>query len=308
MRYSELRTLLEDTLAEGNLLGIEDGVKGGEKKLTGLHRLKNILDRFKDAPMFTKHFDELFKHELLRRAEDSLVVNENASRAFVSVMSRFITAVKQTLTLLLEMAETVDELCVRIRLPDSVDFSSAVGDQQTILKALEQVLLAEPFNAKIRLVGWENGSHWLTLSLGTILAVECLGRMMWAAAVIRKKKIEGDILLEQTRKIGVEGDFLKHLQEKTNKAADDLLSMETKALRDHYAGERVDHEAAARLKETIRTFADLFSRGAQVVPALMKPEQADQLFPDFKTLDTISSKIPQLKDTENGSDVLEEKE
>lgn len=305
MRYSELRAVIEQMLAEGKVLlvpVIDSNPRQGRPndevlEIKELHRLQRVVGRLANVPMFRDHFTELFQHQFLNRAENTVRATYQEIVSFRTKLDAFFTAARQTLSLLQAMSEHVDETCARIRLPDSSDFRTAVDDQQKILKALEQVFLAEPFNSTIRLVGWENGSLWLVIALGSALAVEFLGRIVWSAAVVRKKKIEGDLLVEQTRKVGVEADFLEHLSQRTVKAAEDLLTQETKALRNHIAGARDDPEAGQRLKETIKVFADLISRGAQVEPALMEPERAKEVFPDFKTLDTIASKIPQLTDT-----------
>ena len=42
--------------------------------------------------------------------------------------------------------------------------------------------------------------------------------------------------------------------------------------------------------------AELIDRGAEIHPALMKPEEASNLFPSFEALNTVASKIPRLED------------
>ena len=120
---------------------------------------------------------------------------------------------------------------------------------------------------------------------------------VWSAAVIRKKIHEGTIFAQQARKLKVQADFLEHASEKAKIAVDEVVDTEALAIAEKYFRGGEMHEEVARLKNTLRTLASLLERGAEVHPSLMAPEQAKELFPDFKALDTVSSKIPQIADT-----------
>lgn len=57
----------------------------------------------------------------------------------------------------------------------------------------------------------------------------------------------------------------------------------------------IDNEQIERLKMSIRTFSNLIERGAEIHPALQVPETVSNLYPNYKQLETISSKIKQIE-------------
>ena len=198
------------------------------------------------------------------------------------------------------------ENCIRVKLPGASDYRSLVADQGILLKALEQLLFIKPeFNHSITIEGWENGSFWLMLCVGVPLAVEVIGRALWAAAVIRKKMAEAVIIEEKVRALRIHGELLEQLGAASKVAVNEVINTEALAIHDKYfSGSSSPHEEVERIKRTLLTFADMISRGAEVHPALMQPEKAAEIFPDFKMLDTVTSRIPQLTDTPPISDDL----
>lgn len=204
----------------------------------------------------------------------------------------------ETLRIALKDAASVEpENSIRIRLPEEYDFHSLIKEQQAILKALEQLIINPTVNGNIRVNGWENGSLWISIALGSASAVGIVAAATWAAAVVRKKWLEGDLIQKQVAALGVRNESLTDLAEKTKEATETVLQAESAAIhRQIFAGED-GAEQIARIKFSITVFHDMISRGAEIHPSLMEPESSKNLFPDFKALDTIASKIPQLQDT-----------
>lgn len=189
-----------------------------------------------------------------------------------------------------------DEASIVVKLPPSQDFKTVISDQEQILKAIEAVLLHPTINGQLVLKNWETGSFWLHLYLGSALAVGVVGSIAWSACVIRNKWIQGEILVKHLEALGVKNELTAHAAEKAKEALDAAIDAEALAIYERHAQGETDHEQVGRIKRSITMLAKLVGRGAEIHPSLMVPEDAKNLFPDFKVLETIVSKIPQLKD------------
>lgn len=187
-------------------------------------------------------------------------------------------------------------LIVRVRMPDTDDLGVVSVDQRTLKTAIEQLIVNETIQGELRLVGWENGSLWQSIALGTPAAVAIVGAAVWAAAVVRKKRREGDILEEQVRGMKIRNDVSEALGERVKELSKEVVEVESMALYEKFFSKEPAGEDFERVKESIRLFAELISRGAEVHPSLMAPETADNVFPNFSALDSITSKIRTLKE------------
>lgn len=122
-----------------------------------------------------------------------------------------------------------------------------------------------------------------------------MGKVVWAAAVIRKKSLEGDLLAEKVRSLKINNEALEQVKNAQKEAIDLALNAEALAIYDAYFKGDDNKEQIERVKYSIKTFADLLDRGAQIQPALMAPEEAKNLFPNYGALDTVISQIRQLE-------------
>ena len=296
MRLSQLRTLLDDPVFATNPASISDVNNTRLKRVDGIPTIQEWMRRLHDIPAFRSYVDTLRTHfEFLGQyTERSVTLEAERATQLQGFAGRFFFFIRSVREFLHAIVSIGREDAFAFKLPDTSDFHAAVADQQTLLTALEQVLLEEPVNARIQLVAGEPGSVWLHIALGSVLGVKIVGAIAWAAAVVRKKWVEGDLFLAQASKLEAEATLLTGLAEATALAAKRTLEIEAKKLRADFFDNREDPEALERMKNTIKTFADLIHRGAEIAPSLMQPEQATNVFPDFAHLGTIISKVQQI--------------
>src|SRR5262249_31527900 len=103
---------------------------------------------------------------------------------------------------------TPDE--VRVLLPATVDPHQIIIYQRQVGVAWEP-LLSSQIDFKITVRGWENGSLWINFALGSAAFVVIVGAAMWSAAVVRKKWIEGDLLVKQAEALDIKNELLEQL-------------------------------------------------------------------------------------------------
>ena len=75
---------------------------------------------------------------------DTIKVSHHEGNTLQNLVSQFISTVDALKRVLPPLVPEPREDCVRIKLPDSSDYRGVVTDQETFLKAFEQLLLLDP--------------------------------------------------------------------------------------------------------------------------------------------------------------------
>jgi len=117
--------------------------------------------------------------------------------------------------------------------------------------------------------------------------------MVWSAAVIYKKINEGRLLWEQVRGLKVKNDSLEDILEAQKIVTDELKKAEASYITKKYYKENIP-ENMQRLENSISILSWLIAKGAEIEPNIDSPEEVWNLFPDFKKIDSIESKIKKL--------------
>ena len=125
--------------------------------------------------------------------------------------------------------------------------------------------------------------------------VAIVSSVAWSAAVISKKFNENKVLEQTIRSMEIKNESLEDILESQKVITSQFIENEALAISDKHFTEH-DNERNERIKNAIKTFAKLIQEGAEIHPSLIAPETVKNLFPDFKKLDNITSKIPQIED------------
>ena len=73
-----------------------------------------------------------------------------------------------------------------------------------------------------------------------------------------------------------------------------VVAAEARHLEKEFFGDEENPERLERVKHSIETMQELLEKGAEVHPALLAPEQVKNLFPDYKKLGSVESRIKQI--------------
>jgi hypothetical protein len=114
-------------------------------------------------------------------------------------------------------------------------------------------------------------------------------------AVVFKKMQEGKIFSEHVRGLKIKNESIEEIQKAQKKVLDVMVEGEAKRLEAEFYGEsESDPERTQRIKMAVVTLAELIEKGTEIHPALNAPEKADNVFPDFKNLFALQSKVKQI--------------
>jgi hypothetical protein len=165
---------------------------------------------------------------------------------------------------------------------------------------LEQTILDPKIGGKMEIRSLDKGSVWLHLFVGSVQAVGFVGSIAWSAAVVYKKFQEGRLVEQHVEALKIKNEALKQIQEAQEKLLKDVVEAEAKHLEKEIFGDEENPDRLERIKHAIRLMQELLEKGAEVHPALMAPENVKNLFPDFKKLGSVESKIKQIAEKTGG--------
>lgn len=298
MRLSEIRDKLVDLKIESHRLETNNMQGNAQLQFAKLSAWKAYIARVEEIPGTpTSEIREQFA-ALLENRSENLVVPIGEATTLLTRFHALQSGLIMLRDILSRLLPTAGESDVSIKLPDSTDYGVILADETTLFERLNPILLQAPFNTSMQIKGWEQGSLWMQVCVGGPLAVAMLGALCWAAAVVRKKWKEGDLIetFVAGRKVKVE--TLQDLRESIKHERVALIEAEAKAIHDKHFNHEGGPETIERIKLTIKSLMEMINRGAEIHPALMQPEKADNLFPNFKALDTVASRILRIEDGE----------
>lgn len=193
------------------------------------------------------------------------------------------------------MNDNSPDSSINVRLPDNVkDFGDLEKFSHDINLALNQIITDPEIGGHVQITNVETGSIWLSVYLGSAAAVTLTGKVLWAAAVIYKKKKESDLLSQYIRNMSIKNDSLEEIQKAQKLTLSQLIDAEAS----HINNENFltqNPERVERLKHSVELFSKLIEQGTEIYPALAASEGVANLFPDPKNLLNISSQIKQIE-------------
>lgn len=166
MRLSAIRDILHGIDVETGWLKTPPNQ---DRVCTNLIQFREILERVHGIGAFKQLTEELINSTLFNTSRDEFQPEE---------YERIVQAARLLRVGILALRSTLDEALpaprpesILVKLPDNTDYGWILSDQQAIIKALEQLLVAQTNKGPIKLEGWENGTLWLHLYLRSVLAV-----------------------------------------------------------------------------------------------------------------------------------------
>ncbi|UKJ06200.1 hypothetical protein [Solitalea lacus] len=261
-------------------------------RLSGLASIRNVINDIKTLNLFDGVVDSLSNSAIFTTANDQMIIQILEGREIVSNLTLLKTLSTNFLNVLLTTVPEEDINSINIKLPPVNDFDELSKVSRDIHIGLSQVIFNDEINGQTKIVSVENGSIWLNVFVGAS-AVTVIASLVWASAVIYKKIHEGKLLAEQVRGLKVKNDSLEDILKAQKAETDLMIQAEAEHISSEHFKENIP-ENIERIKNSIKTFAELIGKGAEIHPALVAPENVSNLFPDPTKLIVVGSKIKKL--------------
>jgi hypothetical protein len=240
------------------------------------------------------HFERM---EQLGNNPNSLLHEENDNYQLSTTAEYVRTGAIGLLNVINQLIGKEDETTIAIKLPATSDIEEIIEYLSEINTAISQNVINTEIGGKVELKDWQPGSLWLAIGLGSFAAVKLVMGIVWAAAVIRKKRQEARIIEKLADGLEIKNQTLEELRTGAMEQIKLLIEAEAKNLVAHNFEKDDNREQIERLKLGIKTFTELIEKGMEVHPALKTPENIKNLFPDFNKLDSIESQTKLLNES-----------
>lgn len=290
MRLKEIENILSEINFEDIQLSIEGASNSNQRTLKNINNFKWFLEKIEPITIYGDEINELSESEIFRTAEDSLQLNVVVARE-IYFLAKYIFDSSSSLVLVFKkLLPNSNDHSIGVKLPEPSDFEDLVKTMSTLQKSISQVVAHKDIEGSIKINNWEFGSFWVDLFLGTQAAVAVVSSIAWSAAVVSKKFNENKVLETTIRAMEIKNESLEDILESQKEMTRILVESETNlVIEKHFTDKEPEH--FARVKSTIKTFAKLIQDGAEIHPSLMAPEDVKNLFPNYKKIESITSKI-----------------
>jgi coenzyme F420-reducing hydrogenase delta subunit len=305
MRLRYMEKILSDNLKKLNINATGNPNNGSLVDVKGISETVDAIMNLKELEFLQNDIQEIEKIKPIfnSRIEPSVISTSDWNN-FSSILNR----IKEKSLAVLGASRQVicpqDENSISIKLPITSSLSEIKGYLELIDKAFNQAIVNNQIKGKVEIKNVDAGSIWFDIAVGCGLAVSLIGTLAWSAAVIRKKYYESEIIKELAHAQIIKGDMLDSLQKGIDKLVNVICEEEAKSALKELDVASNDNEFIERLKLTIKTFADLIDKGAEIQPSLTAPEEVTNLFPDFSKIDLIESRMKLLSTAQTQSNEI----
>lgn len=297
MRLREIQLILAKVdFKEGMLTKNDNGY------FTNINGFKRFVAGVRNIPIYSDEIEFIENTVLYGTTSDFLNVSDVKMKSSIAVVANYLFNSSEALFKSSnKLIDRLDDNSISIKMRNINDYNLLVSDITDLQKCISQIILHPKIDGKLEIDSWESGSRWMNLYLGSALAVGIVASTAWSGAVVYKKVQEGRIFAEYARGLAIKNDSVEEIAAKQQEAISALVSEEAKRIQVKYYDEDEDNENFERIKFSIKLFSELVEKGTEVHPALTAPESVQNLFPDFKNLESIVSQTKLLTDKKSSN-------
>lgn len=293
MRLREYIYILENY--SSSLNPPEEKINNDLYKIVNIQFFRNNIIQLKKLPFLDPELSALLEiKEFFEFTGDIISVDAAHRTAFRERLQKLNLKINVSKDILRSLALTDDIHLISIKLPKYTDLKEMAHDIAELDKILNQALSHELLDSSYVFKNFDVGSEWLDIAVQSIPTINFIGALVWSACVIRKKKLDGDLVLKQLKIMDIKQESLTDLVNANKKLLKDLVNQEAENLSQEH--NLSDGEYVQRLVYAINSLANLIQKGAEIHPSLKAPEKTEEAFPDFKMLDSIESNAKLLGD------------
>lgn len=268
--------------------------QGGQAfiKVGGLIKVRHVITEIEPLDLFETQVYALKNSIIFTSTNEQMQIQHAEGIAIINHLNNLKQLISNFLTVLTQTIPTEDENSINIKLPEVNDFEELSKVSHDIHVSLTQVIYNKEINGQTKIVSVENGSIWINVFIGSG-AVAVVGSLVWASAVIFKKIQEGKLLEAQVKALNVKNESIQDILKAQKEETKLMIQAEAEFIQSTHFKENAP-ENIERIKNSIKTLAELIEKGAEIHPALVAPEQVTNLFPDPKNLIGLESKIKKI--------------
>lgn len=280
------------------VLKIEYSYGQDKGMVTGISETKEAIRILNQNEIFPEQVNTLWSSFFVRQTGDETEIDADERRMLETHYGYLEIAIEALYKTVSNVFLEEFENSVRIKLPPTNDFSELSKVSNELNKSISLPIAHKNVDGKTTIKSVENGSIWLVIALASPIAVGLVGTIVWASAVIHKKRQEGRMFEEHVKSLELANAEKEAFLNAQKKQLELLIQTEASTISDEYYKES-NPEDLERLKHSIVTVSELINKGLEIHPSLNTPEKVSNLFPDFKNLNLIESVTKLLSNDNN---------
>ena len=272
MRLRDIQQVLTDTIGE---LQIRTRVVEGsnDKEIRGSRRILEAIEALKPTGIFQEEIAILLSVSVIvNNVSDSIVVPLSAYQRFDKTLALLRERATVFLKVLDEFIDEQDPHSIGVKLPPRLDLKQTADTILDLNKLLQQALVNDDTDGTITLQGFDRGSEWLEIGLGSATALAFFSQMVQFYFCVKEKDIEIEGKREVVRTMGLGNDLLEKINESLTQSFDTYREQELNKL----LGD--ENERNERIKLSVNLLETLMDKGLQILPSLSAPEETKLSF------------------------------
>lgn len=256
--------------------------------------IENIYGLF---PPIDKYIDELKKFpEIYNYRMAEVMTTTSMANSFMESYYQLIDAIDTMIELIPICLNEEKENTIYVKLPNFTSLIELANFTKSLDTALNQIVTHSEIGGQVTLNNFDSGSLWFEICLYSSSAVTLVASTLWSAAVVRKKMLECKLIEEKVRAYQLGNDAVEKLKEGMTHEINELCKAEAKNIMSLYNLTDTDNEYEGRLMYSIKEFSELINKNTEIHASYLENEDVSNLFPDFKHLDNVTSKIKQIEE------------
>jgi hypothetical protein len=283
MRLRLIQKVLEATV--NNLQISVEGVSGNSNlRVSGIQSVFSAVKKIEETGVLQTEVQQVLSSIVFETNLDSLVIDHGNYSVLTTSLNTLRERSTSLFNALHDLIQDDSQETVSFKLPDLIKFDELSHLIEDLKKILEQSFVNEYIDGKVDFLGFDRGSAWMELAVGSLLAVQILGGMV--------KFIQDSIDFQQKHKakeimlkdLDVQADARKQISEALKKELDLFVDQGIQSLLQQAGVPKDNNELKARFEYSIKTLSQWIERGLEVHPSLTAPPETQRLFPDAERI------------------------
>ena len=265
MRLRDIQQVLTDTI--GALKITAENIPGSKDvEIQGTRRALEAIEALKQTEIFTKETTALLSESaIVNNVRDTIVVPPPIYSNFYNTLVALRERATVFLGVLNEFIGEQDPYSIGVKLPSGLDLKQTADTILDLDKLLQQSLVNPDTAGTVTLRGFDRGSEWLEIGLGSAAALAFFSQMVQFYFRVKKKGIEIEGNREAVRTMQLGNDLVEKAIESLTRNFETYREQELNKL---LGNENEQNEQNERIKLSINLLETLMDKGLQILPSL----------------------------------------
>jgi len=296
MRLKQIKQTLENVIPDLQIK-IDQVVINGVKytRLENLKAFRRAVLWLIGNNVFFDLAQNLLNSEVMQFTEEGINLEPQSAKLIIQNAESLRNAAMELNKILGGIVGPIKENSILIKLPEVKDLNDLAASAEAFNKILSQVILDEEIGGQIQIESVESGSIWLEIFVGSVKAVSLIAAIAYSAALAYREIQKGLYISESRRTKKIENDQLEALQKAQQLLLNHLIEAEAQNINAEFFSND-SPERIERIKLAINILSVEIQKGAEVKPSLNAPSEISKLFPDFKNLLALVSRVKEIPD------------